>query len=157
MNLDSAEDAMALTSEYQTGEGPIASSIDRSLYPAPRGGAVSIVGPGITIRGNVKGAGAIHIAGSVEGNIDCSEITIGEFGSVQGDIQADTVLIRGNCAGSIEARVLNIAKTAKVDGKVVVHESLTVEPPARFEGRCRRGRAETGRKPMPEMARAAAS
>jgi len=106
--------------------------------------AASVIGPGVSVTGEIVDKGVLKLYGDIQGNVVCRTLTVGESGSIDGDIKADSVSISGACTGNIDARVLSINKTARVDGKVVVHESLSVQPPARFEGRCRRGRPAKG-------------
>ena len=114
-----------------------------ALHPARAASArPAVIGPDVRVTGDLAGKDVLYVHGQIEGNVTCGVLTVAEHGRINGDIRADTVLIGGTCTGTIDARVLTIHKTARVDGKVIVHESLTVQPPARFEGRCRRAPGE---------------
>ncbi len=62
-----------------------------------------------------------------------AEVSIGEEGSVEGDIEARRILVSGQFQGSIEAERLEIAAGGRVDGDVVVGE-LVIESGAQFNG-----------------------
>ena len=120
---------------------------DRARQHARAGSAmVSVIGPEFTLTGDIVDKGVLKLYGNLQGNLVCRALTVEETGAIEGDIRADTVTVSGTCDGHINARVLIINKTARVDGKVIVHESRSVQPPARFEGVCRRGTPRDERK-----------
>jgi len=122
-------------------------AIERTRQHAQSGtAAVSVIGPEFTVTGEITDRGVLKVQGSVEGNLICRTLSVEESGAIDGDIRADSVTVSGSCDGQINARILIINKTARVDGNVIVHESLSVQPPARFEGRCRRGTPRDERK-----------
>ncbi len=98
----------------------------------------SVVGKNFSIHGDLTCQDILHIDGSVEGNISCQQLTVGEGGKITGDIRADTVDMSGTLTGAIEARVLTLYKTSNVVGDIVVHESLGIEPGAHFDGSCKK-------------------
>ncbi len=98
----------------------------------------------VTIRGmfQLTEEGELQIDGSVEGNIECYMLTLGETGSLKGDVSASKVVISGTHDGKIEARQLILTKTAKVTSEdILVHDSVVMEPEAQFEGTLRRPQA----------------
>lgn len=121
------------------GRRPADPAGDQASGRARAPAVVSVIGPEFHIVGDIVDKGVLRVLGSIEGNIVCRALSIEESGSIEGDVRADTVTVSGSCDGHINARILTINKTARVDGKVIVHESLSVQPPARFEGACRRG------------------
>jgi cytoskeletal protein CcmA (bactofilin family) len=126
---------------------------DRARDHARAGGAmVSVIGPDFTVTGDIVDKGVLKVYGNLEGNVICRALTVEESGAIEGDIRADTISVSGSCDGHINARVLVINKTARVDGKVIVHESMSVQPPARFEGACRRGTPRDERKKPVDLA-----
>ena len=64
-------------------------------------------------------------------------ISIGQFGLVTGQIDADTVQIDGRVNGTIRAGHVILSSTAQVFGDIH-HEMLTIEMGANFEGNMRR-------------------
>ncbi|MCU0692031.1 MAG: polymer-forming cytoskeletal protein [Polyangiaceae bacterium] len=118
--------------------------------------SVAIIGQATFIRGNIRGAGNLTIAGRVEGAIDVDgEVVLEETAIVRSSVSALRVVVRGAIVGNLSAS-----------------ESIALEPGARVvgdlnatriridEGGLLRGRIEVGTpiaKPAPAtVARAAA-
>src|SRR5215510_8407375 len=71
----------------------------RSFTSMPRGDAsksVSAIGSDLTIAGNLICKGEVQVDGIVEGDIQGSNVVIGENATVTGGISADEVVIRGH-------------------------------------------------------------
>jgi len=100
--------------------------------------AVSIVGPGLTVRGDLEGTEDIRIGGQVHGNIRCSRLTVEPGGKIVGNVIADEIIVRGAIKGIIRAKSVTLQETAQMDGEIY-HTLLAVERGARFVGvsRCR--------------------
>jgi cytoskeletal protein CcmA (bactofilin family) len=62
-----------------------------------------------------------------------AEVSIGEQGSVEGEIEARRILVSGHFKGTIGAERLEIAAGGRVDGDVEVGE-LVIESGAQFNG-----------------------
>ena len=105
--------------------------------PATRGVAQSIISPDLTIKGNLTCAGDIQIDGHVEGDVASRSVKIGEGADMRGTITAESVRICGTVQGEIKAATVALEKTAKVTGNIM-HQSLSIEAGAHFEGQCRR-------------------
>ncbi|WP_262695313.1 bactofilin family protein [Kordiimonas aquimaris] len=104
---------------------------------SPRPGVAatpSIIGADVQIEGNIKTIGELQLDGAITGDLVCGGLVMGESGSVNGTIAAETVTIRGNVSGQIKAKSVRLEKSAVVEGDVY-HESLSVEAGARLTGR----------------------
>jgi cytoskeletal protein CcmA (bactofilin family) len=97
----------------------------------------SIIGPDMSIRGDLHSDGDLHIEGTVQGDIRVKHLVVGKDAVVRGDVEAATVRISGSVAGSLRAREVMLTATAKMQGDVY-HEVLSIEPGALLEGHCRR-------------------
>ena len=95
---------------------------------------VSTIGEDLTITGDVASKGEIHLDGHVQGDVNCGAIVLGENSSVEGNVAADEVVIRGRLIGSVRAFRLMLQSTSHVEGDLI-HESLTMEQGAFFEGK----------------------
>jgi cytoskeletal protein CcmA (bactofilin family) len=97
----------------------------------------SIIGPELTIKGNLSTNGSVQIDGKVEGDIDSKSLTIGETAEVNGVVSASEVMVRGNMQGEIKSNTVQLSSNARITGDIV-HESLAVEAGASIEGRLSR-------------------
>lgn len=65
----------------------------------------SILAAGITIEGKIEGNGNIRVAGRFKGNVNVKgELTIEPGASIDGEVNADTVLVGGEVRGHIIAK-----------------------------------------------------
>lgn len=97
----------------------------------------SIISLDLRMVGDLTSKGEIHVDGSIEGDIRCQILVIGQSGAVTGQIISDTVRVHGTLTGQIRARSVFLAATARVVGDIS-HESLAIEPGAFLEGHCGR-------------------
>jgi cytoskeletal protein CcmA (bactofilin family) len=97
----------------------------------------SIVSEGLHVTGNLISDGDVQIDGIIEGDVKGRNLTVGSNGQVVGKIVAHEVVINGHVTGEVAAKTVMITRTANVEGDLV-HEVLSVEAGAVFEGRSRR-------------------
>lgn len=102
-----------------------------------RSGVPSIISLDLKIVGNLESSGDIQIDGNVVGDIDSRLVTVGQEALIEGAITAETVRVSGTVDGQIKAKSVSLERTAKVTGDII-HESLTMEAGARFEGQIKR-------------------
>ncbi len=101
--------------------------------PTPAQSA-SIITPGTAIKGEIRCDGNILINGELEGNIvSRSEVVVGKSGRVNGEIQAQKLLVSGEFRGNFTGEIIDIMPYGKVYGDVVVN-NIVIEPNAVFEG-----------------------
>ena len=98
--------------------------------------APSIISADMVLQGSLNSEGEVQLDGSVEGDIRADSLTIGEDASVEGNVVAETVIVRGKVKGSIRARQVQLAATARMEGDIV-HSALSMESGAFFDGNCR--------------------
>ncbi|MGD8810137.1 MAG: polymer-forming cytoskeletal protein [Gammaproteobacteria bacterium] len=96
----------------------------------------SIIASGLRVVGNVQSDGVVHIEGVVDGDIACTELTVGAAGRIDGQVEADAVQVFGRLNGTVRARSVTIAAGAVVSGEII-HETLTVEHGACTDCICR--------------------
>jgi cytoskeletal protein CcmA (bactofilin family) len=99
--------------------------------------AASTIGEDLTITGNVSSKGAIHLEGRIVGDVDCVSLVLGENSQLEGNVVAESVLIRGRLVGSVRAPEVTLQATSHVEGDLL-HQSLAIEQGAFFEGKSRR-------------------
>ena len=101
---------------------------------ASPGGTFSVIGPDVTIRGDIEASVDLHVDGKVIGNISCASLVQGESSRVEGEIKAESARLSGEVQGTIEVRNLVVLKTAQIDGDVS-YDTLTIEQGASVDGR----------------------
>ena len=96
--------------------------------------ACSLIAENVTLRGDVATDGDVHLDGALKGDMRVRELTIGEGGSVEGSVEAESVEIRGKVVGTVTAKSVRLYSTARVEGDIT-HAQLAIETGAHFAGR----------------------
>jgi cytoskeletal protein CcmA (bactofilin family) len=127
--------------ETEVPPAPVAPPAPAAPPPAKRptareGGVPSIISAELTVRGTLISAGDVQVDGKVDGDIRASALVIGEKATITGDVYAEQATVRGRVEGSIRARKVQLCATCHVEGNIL-HEALSVESGAFFEGNCR--------------------
>ncbi len=76
----------------------------------------SIVGPEMSVRGDLHSDGDLHIEGTVQGDIRVKHLVVAKDAVVRGDVEAVTVRIAGSVIGALRAREVVLTQTAKMQG-----------------------------------------
>ena len=89
----------------------------------------TVLGPGISWKGDLRGKGGVRIEGALEGEVAIRGLVIvGETGRVTSDtIKADSVIVAGSVNGQILAQKLEIRATGRVYGDVTTQSFSTEE------------------------------
>ena len=98
--------------------------------------SAAMIGPSISIKGEVSGEQDLHIQGKVEGtiNLNGNQVSVGDSGKVHADIRAKEVRIDGEVTGDISANeMVVISKSGSVRGNIVAPR-VTLEDGANFKG-----------------------
>jgi cytoskeletal protein CcmA (bactofilin family) len=98
------------------------------------GSTFSVLGPDISIEGDLTAMVDLHLDGRIKGDIRCAALIQGETSEVAGTVVAESARIAGKIKGSITAGVLVILKTARIEGDVA-YDALTIEEGAQVEGK----------------------
>lgn len=98
------------------------------------GGTFSVIGPDVTIRGDIEASVDLHVDGKVTGNLSCASLVQGESSRIEGEIKAESARLSGEVQGTIEVRDLVVLKSAKINGDVS-YDTLTIEQGASVDGR----------------------
>jgi cytoskeletal protein CcmA (bactofilin family) len=96
--------------------------------------AISTIDRDLLITGNVASKGEIHLDGVIRGNVECVALMLGDNSRLEGNVVAEEVVIRGQLVGSVRALRVSLQSSAHVEGEVI-HQSLTVEQGAFFDGK----------------------
>jgi cytoskeletal protein CcmA (bactofilin family) len=103
-------------------------------------GAISIIGPGMTVVGDLTTEGTIRVEGRVEGSVRAGRIVlIGRDGEVVGDVITHEAVIAGRIQGTVVAENrLELQSTAVIEGEIHARaQHLKLDEGARFNGRVR--------------------
>jgi cytoskeletal protein CcmA (bactofilin family) len=113
-------------------------SVDSQVVDSqvPRKLADSTIGEDLRITGNVSSKGEIHLDGHVNGDVSCVALVLGETATLEGNVIAEDVVIRGRLTGSVRALRVTLQSMSHVDGDIY-HQSLALEQGAYFEGMSR--------------------
>src|SRR6202008_2890264 len=68
---------------------------------AAAAGPPSVIGPDLTVVGNLEGTGEVQVHGDVQGDILAGRIVVGAQGNITGALIAEEIVIGGNVQGSI--------------------------------------------------------
>ncbi|HOC42331.1 MAG TPA: polymer-forming cytoskeletal protein [Thermoanaerobaculales bacterium] len=128
---DSEETGVPDSGPPRPAPGP--SGADRS----PRGTReAAVIGPSITIRGDVTGDEDLTIQGRIEGTVMLKQhnVSIGPEGKVDASIHGRAVTVEGEVKGDLHGEEQVVLKrTARVQGNIQAPR-VTVEDGARFRG-----------------------
>ena len=96
----------------------------------------AIIGPSITIKGDVTGEEDLLIQGRVEGKVDLAQhnVTVGANGRIKANIFGRSVTVEGEVEGDLHAEEqIAIRKSGRVLGNVSAPR-VTIEDGAMFKG-----------------------
>lgn len=108
---------------------------------AARSSNLSTLSAGVNYEGNISGSGELQVDGKLKGDIRVARVVIGENGSVEGNVAADVVEIRGRVSGTVAGKSVKLFASSRVEGDIT-QEQLSVEQGAWFQGRCIQAKRE---------------
>ena len=117
---------------------------EQQVTPPPNGSAnpiegESVIGPDLSIEGQsitMRCKGCLRINGSIQAELHCVELLVGQQAVIAGSITATKVAV-GRVDGTIIGDSVVLHSTAHVEGDI--HSRfLSIEQGARFDGRSRK-------------------
>jgi cytoskeletal protein CcmA (bactofilin family) len=131
-----AEPARQAPAAPQPTHAPAQAQATAQQPARPSTGAPAVIGPSITVKGDVIGEEDLVIDGRVEGEIRVNRhsVTVGRNGKIKADIHAKSIQVEGEVLGNLwgdEAVV--IRRTGKVNGNVTAPR-VTLEDGSTFRG-----------------------
>lgn len=101
---------------------------------------VTIISSGVVIDGKVTSNGNVRVDGVVKGDIIAQgNLTVGEHGSIQGQLTGETVSVGGKVEGTVNAKEKLVLESKAVLKGDLITKILVVEAGAIFEGRSSMG------------------
>ncbi len=100
-----------------------------TAQPAPVERITSVIGSGITWKGDLSGSGGVRVEGALEGDVALRGLlVVAETGKVTGQtLRANIVIVAGVVRGDITAEKVEIRKSGRVWGNVVTAAFATEE------------------------------
>jgi cytoskeletal protein CcmA (bactofilin family) len=95
---------------------------------APIGG-LSIIGAGMTVRGDLETAGVVKVEGTVDGHVRAkAQVLIARGGLVHGDVETAEAVVGGKVNGAIKASErVEVQPGASVDGDITTRRIAVAE------------------------------
>ena len=109
------------------------------LHDTPDGSkdaSPSLISPSLRIVGNLRSQGEVQIDGTVDGDVLANTLTIAEKGTINGEIVANDVVVRGRVNGRIRAGKVQLARSAHVVGEIR-HNMLSIDSGSFVECHCK--------------------
>lgn len=100
----------------------------------------SIIGPGMSVIGDCKTTGAIHVQGRVEGDVEAgAAVVVGKNGVVRGDVSAEDAVVSGRVEGNLAiSSRLKMRASGRVEGDVDA-QRIVMEEGAVLDGTLKMG------------------
>ncbi len=90
---------------------------------------------GSKLTGDLHVPGLVELFGHVDGKVTADAIMIEKSGSVNGELHADKVSVKGQFEGKIFADTVNLHSSAQVSGEIL-YETLSIESGAEVNSTC---------------------
>lgn len=100
---------------------------------AGKRGMFSVLGPDVTVTGNVVATADLHIDGRIDGDVTCGNVVQGTESRIAGSLKAETARIAGSIEGSVSVRQLTVERSARINGDVE-YETISIENGASIDG-----------------------
>jgi cytoskeletal protein CcmA (bactofilin family) len=87
----------------------------------PERGGSAVIGPGVTIKGQIFSREDLAIEGEVDGSVELKEhrLTVGQNGMLRADVSAHEIVVLGSIHGNVEAtEKIDIRKQARITGDI---------------------------------------
>jgi cytoskeletal protein CcmA (bactofilin family) len=109
-------------------------------YEGTRSDEATVISKGVKIEGKLSCSGNIRLDGEVQGDISSQGVVIiGEFGKVNGQINAENITIGGKVTGTVKAKDKVVLESkANLKGDITT-KALMVEAGAVFNGNTKMG------------------
>lgn len=115
-------------------------SKDRHGHGTPVEGAISIIGPGMTVIGDLETEGTVRIEGTVNGTIRAGKaVVVGKKGRVDGNILTQDAVLAGAVLGTVSAESrLELQADCRIEGDVYARR-MQLEEGAQLNGTVQMG------------------
>ncbi len=105
---------------------------DVGRTPTKRNG-FSVLGPDVTVTGDVEAESDLHIDGTVNGDVRCGMLIQTESSTITGAVNAESARLAGTIEGRVAVAELTIETSARIMGDIT-YTNVTVEAGAQVDG-----------------------
>jgi cytoskeletal protein CcmA (bactofilin family) len=99
------------------------------------GDEVTIISSGVLIEGKLSSKGNVRLDGTVKGDVNVNgNVTIGESGDINGEINADIITVGGKVIGKLNAKEKVVLESKAILKGDLVAKILVIEAGAKFDG-----------------------
>ena len=112
---DYSEPASVSTEDQAAAYEPM---VRNELASRPGIAKPSIISEGFTFEGTITSDGVLNIAGTVRGKVTAKSVLIDASGQVEGELNSEQLIIKGQLKGEVNCDDLNIGPLARVDGAI---------------------------------------
>ena len=110
-------------------------SAEETHSPAPRIlTKPSIISEGFEFVGTITSEGTLNIAGVVKGKITARSVLVDVEGQVEGELNADSLMVKGKVVGEVQCQDLNVGPRAYVDGSIT-YQNIHIQRGGRVAGK----------------------
>jgi cytoskeletal protein CcmA (bactofilin family) len=96
---------------------------------------VTIISSGVVIEGKLSSKGNVRVDGIVKGDVNVTgNVTIGESGDINGQVNADVITVGGKVIGKLNAKEKVVLEGKAVLKGDLIAKILVVEAGAKFDG-----------------------
>lgn len=121
-----------------------------AVMPSSSSISTSVIGKDLHIGGEkiiIVCESRLQVDGEIVGDLAGREVIIGQTASVTGSVAAESIEVLGKVNGAIRGMKVALKPSAKVDGDIV-HQILTIDEGAHFDGRVRRAKDDEEVRPI---------
>jgi cytoskeletal protein CcmA (bactofilin family) len=105
---------------------------------------VTIISSGVLIEGKLASKGNVRVDGTVKGDVNVTgNVTVGESGEINGQINADVITVGGKITGTLNAKEKVVLEAKAILKGDLIAKILVVEGGAKFDGNSKMDSKET--------------
>jgi cytoskeletal protein CcmA (bactofilin family) len=119
----------------EQGDGDNDISSEHTTVPTPRvPSKPSIISEGFEFVGTITSEGTLNIAGVVRGKITAKSVLVDVEGLVEGELNADLLMVKGKVTGDVRCQDLNVGPRAIVDG-TIAYQNIHIQRGGKVAGK----------------------